>query len=249
MEVLSLRIWCCSIGCILYHMLELAGNGALRQAARSVILGITRFDETRLLPSVSSSQIAQGFPTRLTDRRRHLRRPCISPPPRWAYLSQAILAVLIAGYFVARLLPRRASRPAHQTLLTGFFVCTALLTLLFTLDASFSPSDRLAPLYLETTVLALGILLLLQFAYRFPQPVPHEWEARLALALSLAYRLADHTGARGRVSPGLPRPAHAALHTERGRRLRRHPGVVPLRARSGDESEPARRGPSCRAGE
>jgi hypothetical protein len=110
-------------------------------------------------------------------------------PAALSYLSQFILALLIAGYFVARLLTPRASRPAHRVLLTGFFLCIALLTLLFTLDASFSPTDRLYPLFLQTTVLALGILLLLQFAYRFPQPFPHKWEARLVLALSLAYLL------------------------------------------------------------
>lgn len=80
------------------------------------------------------------------------------------------MALLIAGYFAARLLRPCASRPAHTVLLTGFFACVALLTLLFTLDAALSPSDCLSPLYLETTVPALGVLLLLQFACRFPEP-------------------------------------------------------------------------------
>jgi hypothetical protein len=104
-------------------------------------------------------------------------------------LSQFILAFLIAGYFVVSLLMPRASRPAPRTLLTGFFGCMTLLFLLFFLDASFSPTDRLSALFPQTTVLALGILLLLQFAYRFPQPFPHKWEARLVLASSLAYLL------------------------------------------------------------
>jgi len=110
-------------------------------------------------------------------------------PAALGYLSQFILALLIAGYFVARLIRRRASRPAHFGLLTDFLTCVALLTLLLTLDAAFSPTDRLCPLFLQTTVLALGILLLLQFAYRFPEPISHKWETRLVLALSLAYLL------------------------------------------------------------
>ncbi len=110
-------------------------------------------------------------------------------PAALSYLAQFILALLIAGYFVIRLLARCADRPAHRALLTGFFVCVVLLTLLFTLDASFAPTDRLYPLFLQTTVLALGILLLLQFAYRFPGPFPRKWEARLVLVLSLAYLL------------------------------------------------------------
>lgn len=111
-------------------------------------------------------------------------------PATLGYLAQFILVLLIVGYFVVRLRRTRASRPAvHQTLLTGFFACIALLTLLFTLDASFSPSNRLLPLYLETTVLALSIVLLLQFTYRFPEPYSHKWEAQLVLALSLVYLL------------------------------------------------------------
>ncbi len=115
--------------------------------------------------------------------------PSYLTPAALSYLSQFILALLIASYFVVSLLMPRASRPAHKVLLTGFFICIALLTLLLTLDAAFSPTDRLYPLFLQTTVLALGILLLLQFAYRFPRPFPQEWEARLVLALTLAYLL------------------------------------------------------------
>ena len=64
-------------------------------------------------------------------------------PAALGYLSQLILALLITGYFVARLLMRRADRPTHRVLLTGFFVCIALLTLLLALEAATSPSERL----------------------------------------------------------------------------------------------------------
>jgi len=112
-------------------------------------------------------------------------------PAALGYLSQFILALLIAGYFIARLLRPRASRPAHFGLLTGFFVCVALLTLLLALEAATSPSERLYFLFPQTTVLALGIVLLLQFAYHFPEPISHKWETRLVLALSLAYLLLE----------------------------------------------------------
>ena len=110
-------------------------------------------------------------------------------PAALGYLSQLILALMITGYFVARLMARGASRPAHMVLLTGFFACIAVLILLFFLGAAFPPTERLYALFLENTVLALGIVLLLQFAYRFPASFPHKWEARLALASSLAYLL------------------------------------------------------------
>ncbi len=121
-------------------------------------------------------------------------------PAALSYLSQFSLALLIAGYFIARLLMRRADRPTHRVLLTGFFVCVALLTLLLALETATSPAERLYFLFPQTTVLALGILLLLQFAYRFPEPLSHEipigrglvidrckWEALLILVLSLLY--------------------------------------------------------------
>lgn len=110
-------------------------------------------------------------------------------PAALGYLAQAILALLIAGYFIARLLPRRADRPAHRVLLTGFFVCIALLTRLLILEAALPPSERWYAVILQAPVLFLGIILLQQFAYRFPQPFPHKWEARLVLVLSLAYLL------------------------------------------------------------
>ncbi|MCX7851307.1 MAG: hypothetical protein N2383_00850 [Caldilineales bacterium] len=65
-------------------------------------------------------------------------------PAALGYLSQCILASLIAGYFVIRFVLRRAERLAHQGLLTGFFVCVALLTFLFTMETATSPAERLS---------------------------------------------------------------------------------------------------------
>jgi HAMP domain-containing protein len=114
-------------------------------------------------------------------------------PAALGYLAQFILALLITGYFVVRLLPRRADRPAHRMLLTGFFACVAVLTLLFALEAATSSAERLFFLFPQTTVLALGILLLLQFAYRFPERLRPRWEAGLVFAFSLRFILEEVT--------------------------------------------------------
>ncbi len=110
-------------------------------------------------------------------------------PASLGYLTQLIMALMIAGYLIARLMTPRASRPAHAVLLTAFFACITLLALLFFLEASLLPTERLYALFLQNTVLGAGIVLLLQFAYRFPEPFPHKWEARLVLGLSLCYVL------------------------------------------------------------
>ena len=83
-------------------------------------------------------------------------------------------------------------------LLTGFFVCIALLTLLFTLEAALPPSERWYAVILQAPVLFLGILLLQQFAYRFPERLRPKWEAGLALLWSLWHFLDEATFAIGR---------------------------------------------------
>lgn len=110
-------------------------------------------------------------------------------PAALSYLSQFILALLIAGHFVARWLTRRAERSPHMALLTSFFVCVVLLILLLGLEAALPVYQHLYALFPQTTILALSVLLLQQFAYRFPEPFPQRREARLALALSLIYLL------------------------------------------------------------
>jgi signal transduction histidine kinase/CheY-like chemotaxis protein len=74
-------------------------------------------------------------------------------------------------------------------LLTGFFAGITLLTVLFFLEVSLRPTERLYAVFLQNTVLGTGIVLLLQFAYRFPFPFPHKWETRLAFGLSVSYAL------------------------------------------------------------
>ncbi len=119
-------------------------------------------------------------------------------PAALGYLAQFILALLIAGYFIARLLRPRADRPAHRVLLTGFFACIALLTLLLILEAALPPSERWYAVILQAPVLFLGILLLQQFAYRFPERLRPQWEAGLALLWCLRFFLEEATYAIGR---------------------------------------------------
>ena len=113
-------------------------------------------------------------------------------PAAIGYLTQCVLALAITGYLVYRL--RAAHRggedTAHLRLVTGIFAATTMLVLLMFGDAALAPTQRLYPVYLEN--IAIGVLLsvLLQFAYAFPQRYPQRrWEARLLLALSLAYTL------------------------------------------------------------
>ena len=107
-------------------------------------------------------------------------------PASISFLTQLILALGITLFLASRL--RRGS--GQLALLTCFFAgATAFIGLMF-LDAALSPFHRLLAVYAQNTVLALALVFLLAFAYRFPQQYPqHKWEARAGLAFSLAYFL------------------------------------------------------------
>ncbi|MEA3340706.1 MAG: hypothetical protein U9R15_12120, partial [Chloroflexota bacterium] len=107
-------------------------------------------------------------------------------PASISYLTQFILSLAITLFLVSRL----RNRTTQLVLLTGFFAgMTVFIGLLF-LDAALSPFPRLLAVYAENTVLALALVFLLQFAYRFPRFYAHrKWEARASLIVSLAYFL------------------------------------------------------------
>lgn len=107
-------------------------------------------------------------------------------PASISFLAQFILSLAITVFLVLHL----RSRSTQLVLLTCFFVgATAFIGLMF-LDAAFSPFARLLVVYAQNPVLALALVFLLQFAYRFPQRYPqHKWEARAGLAISLSYFL------------------------------------------------------------
>ncbi|MBC8503883.1 MAG: PAS domain S-box protein, partial [Chloroflexi bacterium] len=73
-------------------------------------------------------------------------------------------------------------------LLNGFFVCGTIFIGLMFLDAALTPFYRLLAVYAENAVLALALVFLIQFAFHFPNRYSqHKWEARLGLAVSVAY--------------------------------------------------------------
>ncbi|MBN1934898.1 MAG: HAMP domain-containing protein [Anaerolineae bacterium] len=117
-------------------------------------------------------------------------------PAAIGYLAQLIITVLVGGYVLGK--ARQPNRPRHILLLAGFYIAvTAFIASLF-LEAALLPTGRLYVVLVQNTLLALALLLLLQFAYHFPVTLPGEaklswvagglyalWEAGYAL-----YRLA-----------------------------------------------------------
>ncbi|MBI5964575.1 MAG: response regulator [Chloroflexi bacterium] len=110
-------------------------------------------------------------------------------PASIGYLTQFILSLGITVYLLQRLIPNK-DRNMQTGLLTSFFAVVTLFVGLLFLDAAALPAQRLYFVYLENTVLGIALVLVLQFAYRFPASFPpRKWESILALSLSLAYTL------------------------------------------------------------
>jgi PAS domain S-box-containing protein len=107
-------------------------------------------------------------------------------PASISYLTQFILSLAITVFLLRRL----RNRTTQLVLLTAFFAAvTGFIGLMF-LDAALWPFPRLLAVYAENTVLALALVFLLQFAYRFPRLYARrKWEARVSLIASLAYLL------------------------------------------------------------
>ena len=107
-------------------------------------------------------------------------------PASISYLTQFILSLSIT-IFLIRHLQRRNTQ---LILATAFFVgATAFIGLMF-LDVTLLPFPRLLAVYAENSVLALALVLILQFAYRFPRfYARHKCEAHASLIVSLAYFL------------------------------------------------------------
>jgi hypothetical protein len=107
-------------------------------------------------------------------------------PASISFLTQFILALAITLFLARRL----QNSHIHQLLLTGFFASSALFIGLMFLDVVLLPFPRLFAVYAQNSVLALALVFLILFAYRFPQNYPqHKWEARLGFAISLLYLL------------------------------------------------------------
>jgi diguanylate cyclase (GGDEF)-like protein/PAS domain S-box-containing protein len=112
-------------------------------------------------------------------------------PASISYLNQFLLGFMITVYLGWRFFRHRNVRPSIQDkLLFFFFVTVTIFLFSFFLDVSLLPTQRLFAVYIESTLLALILVALLQFAYHFPQPREKQrLERRLALVLSVGYLL------------------------------------------------------------
>jgi|GEM_PF-55674 len=103
-------------------------------------------------------------------------------------LTRFFLAVTLFIAYLTNRLRRREKRSAQSILLTGFFAAVTLFIGLLFLDVALLPTPRLVVVYLENTVLAIALVLLLQFTYRFPAMYPRRrWESYIVLGVSLLY--------------------------------------------------------------
>lgn len=117
--------------------------------------------------------------------------PFLLTPASVSYLNQSILAALIIVTLVDRLRSLRLQKPSQQdVVLLMFFGCVLLFSILLFLESALPPSERLYPVYMQNTVLALTLSFLMQFAYTFPHPDPRQiMERRLTLLATAAYLL------------------------------------------------------------
>ena len=110
-------------------------------------------------------------------------------PASIGYITQLILSLAITVYLAGRL-RKQGNRSPHTILLTGIFAVSTLFEGMLFLDAASLPAPRLRIVYLENTVLGVMLVLLLQFAYRYPALFrQRKWEAHSLLGLSLLYTL------------------------------------------------------------
>jgi signal transduction histidine kinase/DNA-binding NarL/FixJ family response regulator len=107
-------------------------------------------------------------------------------PASISYLTQFILSLAITLFLAQRL----RNRNTQLVLLTYFFAGVTVFIGLMFLDAALLPFSRLLAVYAQNSVLALVLVFLLLFAYRFPRQIPrYKWESYAALTVSLAYFL------------------------------------------------------------
>ncbi|MEI7844229.1 MAG: hypothetical protein WCK35_00355 [Chloroflexota bacterium] len=108
-----------------------------------------------------------------------------------SYLTQFILAsgIIIVLILHLRLPNNQITRSFLLTWFMGFV--TIFIGMLFFESVTLGPLHLYIG-YLENPILAIALVFLLQFAYRFPMlPIRRRWEGFVVLGLSLAYALAE----------------------------------------------------------
>jgi HAMP domain-containing protein len=141
-----------------------------------------------LFPETSDA-LGYNHPTNTSPYKGILLQSWYLTPASIGYLTQFILSLAITVYLI-RHLSLYKNRNVQNRLLSGFFAIVTLFVGLLFLDSAFLPTLRLYFVYLENTILAGALILLFQFAYRFPTLYPHrKWESNSVLGLSLLYFL------------------------------------------------------------
>jgi diguanylate cyclase (GGDEF)-like protein/PAS domain S-box-containing protein len=112
-------------------------------------------------------------------------------PASISYLNQFLLAWVITTYLGQRFFASKAPNPSSQDrLLAVFFVSVTVFSFTLFLDASLLPAERLPVVFIETFVLGLMLVALIQLAYQFPSPRENQkLERRIALILTSLYAL------------------------------------------------------------
>lgn len=114
-------------------------------------------------------------------------------PASISYLSQFLLALLVAVYLSARIWIHKKQPLTHQSgYLVAVMSALSLFLLLMFLESSFLPGPRLYVVAVQNTALALTLLFLIQFAYQTPPAMPKpRWEPGLVMAVNAAYALTE----------------------------------------------------------
>lgn len=111
-------------------------------------------------------------------------------PSAVSYLPEAVLALLIAGYFGLRVV--RGNRLQTNLHALGAMVCLGAFALASFLEHSFLQEASLVCLYWETPLVSLAAVFLIQFSYQFPTLWDvRRKEARIALYISSAAALVE----------------------------------------------------------
>ncbi len=108
------------------------------------------------------------------------------------YWTQLVLVLVVTGYFVFVVWRswRRGERPTQMLLMVCFAASVVCLMSLLFFEVSVHPDWRWHAVFLQNVAVALSLLSLLQFAYRFPSPDPKtRTESFIVLSLSLFYLL------------------------------------------------------------